>query len=268
MAESGEVQNLTVRDGTAQRSKTKGPITFIATTTLSPGDMKDEDASRWFYFLTDDTQAQTQRVMEAAARRAKDPSQAEDKEAIIQKHRWAQVVLKNASGVQVIVPFADLIKLPSEDPHSRRLFAKILLLLQAVTFLCQFREGRHRDEVDGVTRVFADAEDWRIALPLIEAIVRQKYGCGDQADKDFFADVQKLGRGPFSIEDLAKKLSVSPSTVRRRIGKLPPSSFEKFWHQGMHMHSFHDGDHFSTVPGLPTYEEVRDYLAQPVPVKR
>ena len=260
MAESGRVRNLTVRDGVAQESFADGPITFITTMTLLPNDIKDEDSSRLFYFATDDSMEQTRRVMEARATRAKNPSPPDDPQGIIAKHHVAQRVLGKHADTQIVIPYSDLIQLPAEDPHSRRLHDRILVLLEAVTFLGQLRKDRRREKKDGVTLVYADEQDWKIALPLIEVIVAQKYGLPDQASKGFVEKLRPLGSGQFSIKELSDQLGLSESTVRRRIDRLPTGWCTTTWDSKKLLYEYHLDNRPTKVAGLPSYEEVRTYL--------
>lgn len=214
-----------------------------------------------FYFATDESEELTRRVMAARAERAKNSAQKADTAAIITRHRVAQVALAKHANVEIVVPYADLIKLPSEKSHSRRLYDRILLLLEAVTFLCQFREGRRREEQDGVVRKYADADDWRIALPLIEAIVSQKYGLLDQKVREFLKNVTALGSGPFSMGELMEKLGMSESTLRRRLDGLIPVGLCHVTPDGKRfLYSFNPDGNTLRVPGLPTVEDVRAYL--------
>lgn len=261
MAESGEVHNLTVREGRSQVSVARGPVTFIATTTLCPSQMKDEDASRMFYYATDDTAEQTLRVMSARADRSKGSVRRVNKASIVRKHRVAQENLARHADVVVVVPYAHLIDLPPESPHSRRLHDRILLLLEAVVFLGQFRSGRQRKPDDsGTVRIYADAEDWRIALPLIEAIVAQKFGLPDPATRKFMEHVRALGKGPFSIDDLVQRIGSPETTVRRRINGLPNGSRKIVTDGRKHLYSFSFEDNPLRAAGLPSYDDVQAHL--------
>lgn len=216
-----------------------------------------------FYFPTDDSQEQTQSVMTARVERAKGQSRSADKAAIVRKHQAAQAILAENTNIEIVIPFADLIRLPTEDPHSRRLHDRILLLLEAVTFLGQFREGRPRDKRGDVVRVHADEIDWEIALPLIDVIVTQKYGLPDKGSKEFLEKLKPHGPGPFSIEDLREHVGMSDSTVRRRIRSLPPGCVGEGWDANKLVYTFKfDGSPCHAI-GLPSVEEVRDYLRKP-----
>ena len=259
MSESGEVRSLTVQDGKSRESVARGPITFITTTTLLPRQFKDEDASRWFYFSTDESSEQTTQVMSERAESAKSPPITVESEDIVRKHHAAQKMLAENSDVHIIIPFADLIKLPPEDPTSRRLHDRILRLVEAVTFLTRFREGRHRDDT-GEPQVFADEEDWRIALPLIEPILAQKYGRVMGATAEFMKKVESLGGGPFNLEELARVFEASVSTIRRRIDLLPVDWCKRDWVDGRHLYTFKRVEGVLSSPGVPSYDEVSEYL--------
>ncbi len=262
MAEAGRVQNLTVRDGVSQNSVAEGPITFIATTTLSPREMKDEDASRWFYWATDDSTSQTQRVMDARAKQAIEPGSQKVKHGIVAKHHAAQAMLGKRANVEVCIPFADLIKLPADDPGSRRLQDRILLLVTAVAFLCQFRAGRQPPPRTNGDRdvVTADAEDWRIALPLVRKLLAQKLEVPQQAARKFLEDVNELGTGPFTMADLERELNMPEATVRRRIGNLPQSCVDKKWDGKKFLYRFRAAQALDEIVELPTPDQVGEYL--------
>lgn len=263
MAESGEVRNLTVVDNKAEECVAEGPVTFISTTTRLPKDFKDEDASRLFFLSTDDSEEQTEQVIKARSTRAKSPPSEAEHVCILEKHRAAQEKLLERTKVQIVIPFADLIRLPTADPASRRLYDRILLLLDAATFLSQFRKGRRCEQDGDAIRVFADADDWGAILPLVEIIVAQKYRLIDKSGEDFLTRVKPLGLGAFSIEDLSAHTGMSPSTVRRRIKCLPPTVCTRKWDGKKLTHSFQYDADFGPAVELPSVEEVSRYLDNP-----
>lgn len=267
MAESAEVRNLTVREGVSVVSVAKGPITYICTTTLRPETIKGEDASRMFFFPTDDSSEQTERVNKSRAQQAKSGVASGDKRAILDRHHAAQQLLQDHLDILVRVPYADLIQLPTDDPGNRRLYDRIMCLVEAVTFMGQFREGRVAIPGDattgGVRTVNADARDWEIALPLIDTIVRQKLGILDQRGAEFLERVKGISRGTLSVQQIAGATEMSETTIRRRIEELPGSTVTRNWDGLKFLYEFsHENgtDHLVQSIGLPTVTEVEEYM--------
>ncbi|MEK6677629.1 MAG: hypothetical protein AABZ47_18500 [Planctomycetota bacterium] len=263
MAESGEVSNLTVRDGDSDVSVTAGPITFILTTTQSPSDLKDEDASRMFYFPTNESEDLTDRVMQQRANRAKGDRVVSDTTDILSKHWAAQELLAGTKdNIKIVIPFADELRLPTHDPANRRLYDRILQLLEAVVFLGQFRRTRRRDkQADESVVAYADVQDWRIALPLVEVIVTQKQGLPDFNLQSFIEKLRGLGNGWFSIDDLVAKTQVSTSTLRRRIGALPTTCVTRKFDGKKALYRFDFGEMtVAKTVGLPTVGDIERHL--------
>ena len=197
--------------------------------------------------------------MQARAARAKKPGASLDYAAIIQKHHSAQAILSEHAAVRIVIPYADLIELPADDPGSRRLHDRILRLLEAMTFLGQFRSDRRREETDGVSYVYSDAQDWKDVLPLVETIVAQKYEVPTRRAEEFIEKIRPKGSGPFSIDQLIELSGLPQTTVRNRVSELPPEWVKRVPDGKKCLYSFQTDDRHLESIGLPTSEDVEKY---------
>ncbi|MCG3138056.1 MAG: hypothetical protein HJJLKODD_01913 [Phycisphaerae bacterium] len=263
MAESGEVKSLSVRDGKSIEAHAYGPVTFIATTTLPPELIKGEDASRWIFIDTDSSEQQTESIMQDVATRAADPDafvNTHTIDTIIQKHHAAQIALSHQSGVKVVIPFASLIRLPAGEPRSRRLQKQILRLVEVIAYLWQFREGRRtRTQETGLTLIDADAEDWQIALPLVQRIYMQKLEANSLL-QNFISQIQKDGRESYTMQELVDLTDISDTTVSRRIQSLSPGMVTTQNDGKTPRYQFHLEAGVEISQQLPTVEDIRVYL--------
>lgn len=133
-----------------------GPISHCETTTLT--EMFDEDANRCILFASDESAAQSERVLEKRARRAMGFEI--DAGPIIAKHHAAQRMLKR---VRVIIPFADRLSaaMPLHLPQVRRAFNQLLGLTEAIATLHQYQRSQsapeHGDTIKAALNDFAVA---------------------------------------------------------------------------------------------------------------
>jgi hypothetical protein len=145
-----------------------GPIAFVESTTLSK--IFDEDANRCVVLQTDERDEQTKLVYKAVAARYGGGFDPQEIEAIIQKHRAIQRLLKPA---EVVIPFAaKLVELlPSDRVEGRRAVGHILGAIAACAFLYQFQRGR-----DGAGRVVAAEEDYTIVRTILGRPMGKVFG--------------------------------------------------------------------------------------------
>ncbi len=269
MATTGRVRNLTVRDNQATEYTAEGPTAFITTTTQKLEDINAEDLSRMSCFPVDDSSTQTEAVIRRIRRKympkrkKSKTNPAKSVRRAIPSRVWhqCQIQLGRARNTKINVPFADLIQLPNHDPTVRRAFERILQIVEAVTFVCQFRKGR-RFETDSNERrvVYADELDWKYARPLIAVELNHVFGLPSQQVVEFANSVVNLEGTEHTIPELVKKLKTPETTVRRRIKQLPDSWKNRRLVPGRGQ-AFHiNPDSLDVAQGLPTVEDVKEFL--------
>ncbi|MEK6849239.1 MAG: hypothetical protein AABY01_01565, partial [Nanoarchaeota archaeon] len=137
----------------------------LATTATSRTGIHDENATRFFETRTDESNAQTGRILEHIAwKMTGEGAEATALEfMIVGRHHSAQRLLRR---VKVVIPYAKKIKFPANTMRSRRDYAKFMVLVKTIAFLRQFMHEILRDR-DGHEYIEADAEDYRIAYELL-----------------------------------------------------------------------------------------------------
>ena len=149
--------------------KTKGPIAYIETASRIES-LNSENLNRCLVLFVDETQEQTGRILEYQ-RFLQTPAGFMIKQkipAIIEKHKAAQKLLQP---VLVINPYAELMGFPERRLEARRDQMKFIQVLNAVTFLNQYRRERKKIEDTAAKETFEYIEpaldDYKITYELL-----------------------------------------------------------------------------------------------------
>jgi len=159
-----------------------GPIAFVESTTLES--LFAEDANRMLLLSSDDSEAQTRRVLTAIAERAAQPSNTVDVERVRLVHHAAQRLLRR---VKVAVPFAPQLAaaMPAERPEARRAIGHALAVVRAVALLRQFQ--RHENPQHG-TEILASLDDYAVARGVLLAPLGRSLGHAVPAHVQAFSE--------------------------------------------------------------------------------
>jgi hypothetical protein len=192
----------------------EGPIAYLDTTTQQQ--IFEEDATRMLPLATDESVAQTRDIMSMQAEKAKwaGPSPA-DQEAVRQKHRTAQRLLKQR---RVRIPFADKLILSASSLIARRAFPQLLGVIEAVALLRQFRKKHHDDG-----HIVATVEDYRIAYGLMRPILQRTFAPVGERALGLMATISNQDLVPqqrFTRADCQKWTGLSATEIRNRINVL------------------------------------------------
>lgn len=143
-----------------------GPIAFIETT--SAANIFAEDENRCLVFHLDESEEQTQRIIEAAALSAASVQQRNNDE-LIQIHHAMQRMLRP---LIVVIPFAPTLakKFPTQRVEARRAMPHLLGAIKAVALLRQFQ----KTIINGTIQ--ADVRDYEIALDIIRPTMERLAG--------------------------------------------------------------------------------------------
>ena len=197
----------------------EGPIAYIETTTQ--GNIFDEDATRMLSLVADESEQQTQRIMQQLARNATgEGSSGEDREFVRQKHQAAQRLL-GQHGVRI--PFAGHLSIPTMKIAARRAFGQLLACIQAVTLLRQRHKVDDKHDSDRAT-IDASVEDYEIAYNVMQPILRRVFTPIPEKSKNLYEQLKQRfpARAIFRRKDCAELLGVEPAsgTVRHRLDPL------------------------------------------------
>lgn len=121
-----------------------GPIAYAESTTLGMSKIFDEDRTRSIFLGCDESEAQSQKIIERLATESQSPMRQEEIESIISLHHTAQRLLKP---YVIVIPFAKQLTtcLPARKPECRRAFGYLLSLIKAVSLLHQYQREKTED---------------------------------------------------------------------------------------------------------------------------
>lgn len=188
----------------------EGPTGLIVTTTAVR--LHEENETRLFSLIADDSAEQTKRVLHALAADAEDERQEVDVERWHALQRWIE-----SGSNKVTVPFAGTLAdaMPPAAVRLRRDFGSILGLIKAHALLHQARR-----ELDARGRVVATLDDYAEVRALASEIVADGVEATVPAvTRELVSLVKKLTEGQsdgVSIKVLADRLKLDKSAVSRR----------------------------------------------------
>ena len=121
-----------------------GPIAYAESTTLGMSEIFDEDKTRFLFLCCDESEAQSEKIIERLAIESQSPMKQEKIESIIGLHRTIQRLLKPYN---ITIPFANQLTtcLPVHKPECRRAFGHLLSLIKAVSLLHQYQREKTED---------------------------------------------------------------------------------------------------------------------------
>jgi len=147
-----------------------GPIAYAESTTLGMSEIFDEDKTRFLFLCCDESEAQSQRIIEKLATDSMSPAKREEIESIISLHHTVQRMLKPYN---VVIPFANQLTscIPAHKPECRRAFGHLLSLIRAVTLLHQYQR-----EKTGDGGIIATLEDYEIVRQYLTTPIARGLG--------------------------------------------------------------------------------------------
>lgn len=125
-----------------QHIEQPGPIAYAESTTLGMSKIFDEDKTRFLFLCCDESEGQSQKIIERLAAESQSPIKKQEIESIISLHHTAQRLLKPYN---VVIPFAKELTncLPTYKPECRRAFVHLLSLIRAVALLHQYQRDKN-----------------------------------------------------------------------------------------------------------------------------
>lgn len=169
----------------------EGPISFWESTTL--GEIFDEDRNRCIVIHTDETEAQTMRILLSLAKG--------HKRGCIERQHAMQLLLEQK---QVEVPYAELIAkwLPAKKVECRRAFGHLLSCIQASALLHQ----RQRQSTEAGI-ILANESDYATAYAIMSKPMSEAIGQGvSDVAADFWGWINtNFASTEFSVTDLLNR---------------------------------------------------------------
>lgn len=145
----------------------EGPIAYIETTTKAT--IHDENETRVFDLYIDESEEQTERIIEIKKRRAKgELTDDQGAENILRPWRNAQRLLRQH---RVLIPYVDAITFPTKPLRVRRDFPRFLALIEALALLHQYQ--RETVNVNGQEFLLATLDDYGVAYDIATRVLRQ-----------------------------------------------------------------------------------------------
>lgn len=206
-------------DGMATRHIVQeGPIAYLETTTMQH--IFEEDETRLLPLATDESPAQTAAIMAIQAKRAAGrTTSVEAQEAIRQKHRAAQRMLKP---LRVRIPFAEKLCLPDSKIIVRRAFPQLLACIASVALLRQKQKTVRKD--GGIS---ASAVDYRIAYELMTPVLGRTFAPLNQRALDLLRVIREQAprSTTFTRSDCQNWAGVGLTEVRHRLESLVEAGY-------------------------------------------
>ena len=188
----------------------EGPTALVFTTTKAK--VHPENETRVLSMTSDDSRAQTRRVLTVLASAGEAPDLSE----WLQLQSWLQD--QDPEQRRTIIPYAEVLarEIPPVATRLRRDFAAILSLIRAHAILHQ--QTRERDALG---RIVANWDDYEVVRELVAPLVAEAVGrTVSAATRDTVAAVAQLADShPSGVtaQVVAKHLNLHRSTVVRRL---------------------------------------------------
>jgi DNA primase len=194
-----------------------GPIASLACTTK--GEIYEDNMSRCFLVAVDETEAQTQRVIQYQNRKAAgkiDVSQ--EKEAAT----FMQHCIRMLKPYPVINPYADKVNLPKEAHKIRRLNELYQCYVKQITLLHQYQR-----ETDKQGRLISQKEDLQQAAELMFESILLKVDELNGSLRQFYEELKSYIRTKgyeqsyqFGQREIRQALKVSRAQLQRHLNDL------------------------------------------------
>ena len=192
-----------------------GPIASLSATTK--GDIYEDNMSRCFLISVDESQEQTQRIIQYQNNKA--AGQIDSK-----KEKQIRGFLRNCmrllQPLEVVNPFANKIDLPKETHKIRRLNDLFQSYVKQITLLNQYQRKK---DVQG--RLITDKEDVKTAIEIMFDSIILKVDELDGSLRDFYEKLKKyvLEKGKeyeFEQREIRQQFRISKTQMHRHINNL------------------------------------------------
>jgi hypothetical protein len=211
-APDGSMKNVVYR--------TEGPTVIVQTTTKNH--LHPENETRVFPIYIDESELQTGRIVESILKDAAGHGvNGVERERV--RERWQDAIRLLESGLEVVIPYAERIEIPTSPIRIRRDARRLMDVVWVIAWLHQ--HGRRRD---GAGRIVATEEDFHLALRLVSESLTRAWRTLTPAEEAVLSVIDKLpdnskSRG-FRRRDLKVK-SVSDRRVKEVLKSLTDTGY-------------------------------------------
>jgi len=191
-----------------------GPIAYVESTTDPDDGIFPEDLNRYTRLSTDQSDEQTEAIINQMALAATLPSVSGRETGIQQLHHTAQRLLQS---LEVVIPYAPELPggLPVTVLQARRGFGHLLSLIQAVALLYQYQRDRNEHG-----QMIATIEDYDIVRHhLVGPLSRSLKSKISPGAAELLGVVEGFD-GEFTVKDLVIQTGLSGNTVQHRLYEL------------------------------------------------
>jgi hypothetical protein len=201
------------------RPKTvRGPMASVSATTN--GEIYEDNESRVFVIAVDESQEQTERIIDYHQKKA-----ASQVDATVEKEatELLQNLVRMLKPYKVHNPYANMINLPRNTQKLRRLSKQFLALVNQVTLLHQYQRKRTKDG-----KLISTKQDVKIAIETLFDTIVLKIDELDGSLRQFFERLKswvkkqggKAENYEFMRREVRQSLNISNTQLHRFLEKL------------------------------------------------
>jgi hypothetical protein len=211
-APDGSMKNVVYR--------TEGPTVIVQTTTKNH--LHPENETRVFPIYIDESEEQTGRIVESILRDAAGHGVGGAERNRV-RERWHDAIRLLESGLEVVIPYAERIEIPTSPIRIRRDARRLIDVVRVIAWLHQHIRGR-----DELGRIVATEEDFHLALRLVSESLTRAWRTLAPAEESVLFVIDKLpdnlkSRG-FRRRDLKVK-GVSDRRVKEVLKSLTDTGY-------------------------------------------
>jgi hypothetical protein len=211
-AADGSMKNVVYR--------TEGPTVIVQTTTKNH--LHPENETRVFPIYIDESEEQTGRIVESILKDAAGHGVGGVERGRV-RERWQDAIRLLESGLEVVIPYAERIQIPSSPIRVRRDARRLVDVVRVIAWLHQ-----HSRERDGMGRVMATEDDFHAALRLVSESLTRAWRTLTPTEETVLASIEKLPEQlkncGFRRRDLKVK-SVSDRRIKEVLKSLADTGY-------------------------------------------
>ena len=195
----------------------EGPCVVVQTTTRNH--LHPENETRVFPIYIDESEAQTSRIVDNMMQEASGWGMgSEEKQEIRQAWQDAIRLLEES---EVLVPFAQRIKLPTSQVRVRRDAKRLVDVIRVISWLEQYKRER-----DPLGRIVATEEDFYAALDLVKGSLTRAWKVLTPAEERVMETIRQLPENKRTLKGFKRKDLEVPGVSDRRLNEILKSLAE------------------------------------------
>ena len=191
----------------------RGPISLSGCTTKER--IYEDNANRSFLLYVDSSADQDERIMDQQRKESAGKVNKKKRKALREQFKNLQRILKP---VQVVNPYAELIKIPSQVFKPRRTNAHVIQFIEAVTYYHQYQRELKVNPDTQERYIETTIEDIEWVFKLLEPVLLNKSDELSDGCRSFFerlkTHVTASKKPTFYQKEIRSSLRLNPSNVR------------------------------------------------------